>query len=88
MRKVSDKEREKLSAEVAGLESFDLSQLRARWKLLYEIEACVWRITDFPRISAIFAHRARRPAERSSLRVARVERLSDQTGRALISIRE
>jgi len=39
MRKVSDKEREKLSVEIAGLESLDLSQLRARWKLLYEIEA-------------------------------------------------
>ena len=39
MRKVSDKEHEKLSAEIAGLESFDLNQLRARWKLLYEIEA-------------------------------------------------
>src|SRR5271170_7830830 len=39
MRKVSDKEREKLSAEIAGLESLDLIQLRARWKLLYEIEA-------------------------------------------------
>jgi hypothetical protein len=39
MRKVSDKEREKLTAEIAGLESLDLYQLRARWKLLYEIEA-------------------------------------------------
>ena len=39
MRKVSDKEREKLSAEIAGLESLDLNQLRVRWKLLYEIEA-------------------------------------------------
>jgi Protein of unknown function (DUF2924) len=39
MRKVSDKEREKLSAEIAGLESLDLHQLRAQWKLLYEIEA-------------------------------------------------
>jgi len=39
MRKVSDKEREKLSAEIAGLESLDLHQLRIRWKLLYEIEA-------------------------------------------------
>jgi hypothetical protein len=29
MRKVSDKEREKLSAEIAGLESLDLNQLRA-----------------------------------------------------------
>ncbi len=34
MRKVSDKEREKLCAEIAGLGSLDLSQLRARWKLL------------------------------------------------------
>ena len=39
MRKVSEKEREKLSAEIAGLESLDLNQLRAQWKLLYEIEA-------------------------------------------------
>ena len=40
MRKVSDKERGgKLSAEIAGLESLDLNQLRAHWKLLYEIEA-------------------------------------------------
>ncbi len=30
---------EKLSAEIAGLESLDLNQLRVRWKLLYEIEA-------------------------------------------------
>lgn len=39
MRKVSDKEREKLSVEIAGLESLDLNQLRARWRLLYEIDA-------------------------------------------------
>src|SRR5258708_12966943 len=39
MRNVSDKEREKLSAEIAGLASLDLNQLRAQWKLLYEIEA-------------------------------------------------
>jgi hypothetical protein len=39
MRKVTDKEREKLSAEVAGLESLDLDQLRVRWKALYQIEA-------------------------------------------------
>ena len=39
MRNVSDKERERLSAEIAGLESLDLTQLRSRWKLLYEIEA-------------------------------------------------
>jgi hypothetical protein len=39
MRKISDKDRAKLLAEIAGLESLDLSQLRAQWKLLYEIEA-------------------------------------------------
>jgi hypothetical protein len=39
MRKMSDKEREALSLEIAGLESLDLTQLRAQWKLLYEIEA-------------------------------------------------
>ena len=39
MRNVSNKEREKLSAEIAALESLDLNQLRVRWKLLYEIEA-------------------------------------------------
>ncbi len=39
MRNVSEKEREKLSAEIAGLESLDLTQLRGRWKLLYETEA-------------------------------------------------
>jgi hypothetical protein len=39
MRKVSDKERKELLAEIAGLESLDLNQLRARWKVLYETEA-------------------------------------------------
>src|SRR5258708_6936879 len=39
MRNVSDKEREKLSAEIAGLEALDLNQLRVQWKLRYEIEA-------------------------------------------------
>ena len=39
MRKVSDKEIEKLSREIVSLESLDLNQLRVRWKLLYEIEA-------------------------------------------------
>src|SRR5580692_11583685 len=39
MRNISNKEREKLSAEIAGLELLDLNQLRVRWKLLYEIEA-------------------------------------------------
>jgi hypothetical protein len=39
MRNVSDKEREQLSAVIAGLESLDLIQLRAQWKLLHETEA-------------------------------------------------
>jgi hypothetical protein len=39
MRKLSDKEHEKLSAEIARLESLNLAQLRSQWKLLYEIEA-------------------------------------------------
>jgi hypothetical protein len=39
MRRISDKDLAKLSAEIAGLESLDLHQLRAQWKLLYEIEA-------------------------------------------------
>src|ERR1700731_2185273 len=39
MRNASNKEREKLSAEIAGLESLDLNQLRSRWKLLYETDA-------------------------------------------------
>jgi Protein of unknown function (DUF2924) len=39
LRKASDKEREKLSAEIASLQSLDLAQLRSQWKLLYEIEA-------------------------------------------------
>src|SRR6266481_8760109 len=39
MRRVSNKELEKLSTEIAGLESLDLHHLRIRWKLLYEIEA-------------------------------------------------
>ncbi len=39
MRNVSDKQREELSAEIAGLESLDLIQLRSQWKLLYETEA-------------------------------------------------
>jgi hypothetical protein len=36
---VPDKESQKLSAEVALLESLNLDQLRARWKILYETEA-------------------------------------------------
>ena len=39
IRNVSGKEREKLAAELAGLESLDTPQLRARWKTLYETEA-------------------------------------------------
>jgi len=38
-RNVPDKERQKLSAEIALLESLDVDQLRARWKILYETEA-------------------------------------------------
>ena len=38
-RNVPDKERQKLSAEVSLLESLDLEQLRARWKILFETEA-------------------------------------------------
>ena len=38
-RNVPDKERQKLSAELALLESLDFDQLRARWKMLYETEA-------------------------------------------------
>ena len=38
-RNVPDKERQKLSAEIALLESVDDDQLRARWKILYETEA-------------------------------------------------
>ena len=39
MRKISDSDRAKLSAEIARLESMDLEQLRTHWKRLYEIEA-------------------------------------------------
>ena len=38
-RNVPEKERQKLSAEIAFLESLDVAQLRARWKILYETEA-------------------------------------------------
>jgi hypothetical protein len=38
-RSIPDKERQKLSAEIALLESLDVAQLRARWKILYETEA-------------------------------------------------
>jgi len=38
-RNVPDKERQKLSAEIALLESLDVAQLRARWKILYETAA-------------------------------------------------
>jgi len=37
-RNVPEKERQKLSAEVALLASLDLDHLRARWKILYETE--------------------------------------------------
>ena len=38
-RNVPDKERQKLSAEVSLLESLDVEQLRARWKILFKTEA-------------------------------------------------
>jgi hypothetical protein len=38
-RNVSEKERQKLSAEIALLESLNVGQLKARWKVLYETEA-------------------------------------------------
>jgi len=38
-RNVPDMERQELSAEIALLESLDVDQLRARWKILYETEA-------------------------------------------------
>ena len=38
-RKLPEKERQKLSAEIALLESLDVAQLRGRWKILYETEA-------------------------------------------------
>jgi len=39
LRKLPDKERQKLSAEIALLETLDVDQLRVRWKILYETEA-------------------------------------------------
>ena len=39
IRKLPDKERQRLSAEIALLETLDVDQLRARWKILYETEA-------------------------------------------------
>jgi hypothetical protein len=38
-RKVPNEERQELSAEIALLESLDVDQLRARWKIVYETEA-------------------------------------------------
>jgi len=39
LRKLPDKERQKLCAEIALLETLDVDQLRVRWKILYETEA-------------------------------------------------
>jgi hypothetical protein len=49
MRNISDKERKKVSAEIAGLEALDLNQLRAKWKLLYLIDAPVHLSRDWLR---------------------------------------
>jgi DUF2924 family protein len=38
-RNVPEKERQKLSAEIALLESLDVAQLKTRWNILYETEA-------------------------------------------------
>jgi Protein of unknown function (DUF2924) len=38
-RNVPEKERQKLSTEIALVESLEVDQLRARWKILYETEA-------------------------------------------------
>jgi Protein of unknown function (DUF2924) len=38
-RLLSEREREKLTGEIAGLQSLDVEQLRARWRTLYQIEA-------------------------------------------------
>ena len=38
-RSLSEREREKLTGEIAGLQSLDLEQLKARWRTLYQTEA-------------------------------------------------
>jgi hypothetical protein len=38
-RSLSEREREKLAGEIAGLQELDIEQLRARWRALYGTEA-------------------------------------------------
>jgi hypothetical protein len=38
-RSLSEREREKLADEIAGLQSLDVAQLKARWRTLYKTEA-------------------------------------------------
>ena len=38
-RSLSEREREKLTGEIAGLQSLDVEQLKARWRTLYQTEA-------------------------------------------------
>jgi hypothetical protein len=38
-RSLSEREREKLTGEIAGLESLAVEQLKARWRTLYQTEA-------------------------------------------------
>jgi hypothetical protein len=38
-RSVSEREREKLAGEIAGLQSLDVEQLKGRWRTLYQTEA-------------------------------------------------
>jgi hypothetical protein len=38
-RSLSEREREKLTGEIAGLQSLDVEQLKGRWRTLYQTEA-------------------------------------------------
>src|SRR5207302_7718227 len=38
-RSLSERKREKLTGEIAGLQSLDVEQLKARWRTLYQTEA-------------------------------------------------
>jgi len=61
MRRISEKEREKLTAEIAGLESLDLIQLRIRWRELYKIDAPPHLSRDWLRCGGL-SHTGRSPA--------------------------
>jgi len=38
-RSLSEREREKLTGEIAALQSLDVKELKARWRTLYQTEA-------------------------------------------------